>query len=99
MPGSAEISYEWDGVRWQFVDSSHRQLFAINPESYAPQYGGHCAMGVAMGRKAEVDPEAWAIVDGKLYLNYDKATLEEWRRNQAANIAQADRNWPTVKSQ
>jgi hypothetical protein len=98
-PGSADFSYEWDGSKWEFVDDSHRRLFESSPEAYAPQYGGHCAMGVALGRKAEIDPEAWAIVDGKLYLNYDKATRDEWRRNQAANIAQADRNWPTVKGQ
>ena len=50
-------------------------------------------MGVALGNKAEIDPEAWAIVDGKLYLNYDKATRDEWRQHQAANIARADENW------
>jgi YHS domain-containing protein len=42
MPGSADISYEWDGARWQFADAAHRELFESNPDAYAPQYGGYC---------------------------------------------------------
>jgi hypothetical protein len=92
-PGSPDISYEWDGARWQFSDAAHRELFQSNPDAYAPQYGGYCALGMTTGNHGEVDPEVWAIVDGKLYLNYDKAARDEWRQNQAANIAQADRKW------
>ena len=92
-PGSADITYEWDGARWQFADSAHRELFQRDPEAYAPQYGGYCALGMTVGNRGEHQPEVWAIVDGKLYFNYDKAAREEWRQNPAANIAQADRDW------
>jgi len=40
--------------------------------------------------------ETWAIVDGKLYLNADKAGLEEWRKDVAANIAKADQQWANL---
>jgi hypothetical protein len=93
MPGSPDFSHEWDGARWQFADAGHRELFRQDPDAYAPQYGGYCALGVTTGLRGHIDPEAWTIVDGKLYLNFDKAALEEWRQDQAVNIAQADRMW------
>ncbi len=92
-PGSADISYEWEGARWQFASAAHRDLFRRDPDAYAPQYGGYCALGMVGGNHGQVDPEAWTIVDGKLYLAYDRASREEWRKNQAANIAAADRVW------
>jgi hypothetical protein len=49
------------------------------------------------GNRGETNPEVWTIVDGKLYLNYDRAAFEEWRQNQAANIAQADQNWAKTR--
>lgn len=95
-PGSSAISYEWDGAVWQFADAAHRSLFERNPEAYAPQYGGYCALGMITDQRGEIDPDAWAIVDGKLYLTYDKASLAEWRQDQAANIARADREWARI---
>jgi hypothetical protein len=92
-PGSSDIAYEWDGTRWQFADAAHRDLFQRDPEAYAPQYGGYCALGMTAGNRGEPNPEVWAIVDGKLYFNYDEPTQDEWRQNEAANIAQADRVW------
>jgi hypothetical protein len=97
MPGSADITYDWDGARWQFADTTHRDLFQRNPDAYAPQYGGYCALGMTTGNRGEANPEVWAIVDGKLYLNYEKSAQGEWRQNQAAHIAQADQNWAKLK--
>lgn len=93
MPGSADISYDWDGARWQFADAAHRDLFRSDPDAYAPQYGGYCMLGMTVGNRGDIDPEVWTIVDGKLYLTYDQASLDEWRQHQAANIARADRMW------
>lgn len=96
-PGSPDIAYEWDGARWQFADAAHRELFQRDPDAYAPQYGGYCAMGMTTGGRGETDPEVWAIVDGKLYLNFDRAAFQEWRQNQTANIARADFQWAKRK--
>jgi hypothetical protein len=93
MPGSAEITYDWDGARWRFADAAHRELFQGNPDLYAPQYGGYCMLGMAAGNRGDINPEVWAIVDGKLYLTSDQESMDEWRRDQAANIARADQNW------
>ena len=92
-PGSADFAYDWDGTRWQFADAAHRDLFQRDPDAYAPQYGGYCALGMTVGNRGEPNPEVWAIVDGKLYFNYDEPSRQEWRQDTAANIAAADRRW------
>jgi YHS domain len=60
------------GATWYFASAENRDRFAADPERYVPQYGGYCAWAVAHGYTAKIDPEAWKIVDGKLYLNYSK---------------------------
>ena len=49
------------------------------------------------GHKDTVDPEAFTIVNGKLYVNHTKYWTNEWRKNEAENISRADKNWQTVK--
>lgn len=97
--GSSEFEYEWNGATWRFASAEHRDLFAANPEQYAPEYGGYCAWAVSQGYTAPVDPEAWRIVDGKLYLNYDQRIQQRWSQDVEGNIAQADANWPGVLAQ
>ncbi len=98
-PGSAQHEAVWREARWRFASAEHRALFLKQPEAYAPQYGGYCAMGVAFGKKVEIDPEAWTIVDGKLYLNYDEAYREKWRAEKTAMIKAADEKWREVEAQ
>ena len=94
VPGSRNFAHTWLGAKWQFANEKHRDLFASNPISYAPQYGGYCAFGVSFGRRgADIDPKVWQIIDGKLYLNYgpeNKGSAKEL-------IARADANWEKHK--
>ena len=53
------------------------------PERFAPQFGGYCAWAVSRGYTADIDPEAWRIVDGKLYLNYSKRVQKMWEARRA----------------
>jgi YHS domain-containing protein len=99
VPGSAEFTHDWSGATWQFASAENRDAFAVDPAAYAPQYGGFCAWAVSQGYTAAVDPEAWKIVDGKLYLNYDKNIQARWERDIPGNIAKADANWPTVAAE
>ena len=94
--GDKAFAFEWGGATWQFASAGHRDLFAGEPEKYAPQYGGYCAWAVANGDTAGIDPEAWRIVDGKLYLNYDKDIQKKWEADVPGNISKADRNWPEL---
>lgn len=93
-PGEASYTYDWGGATWQFASAEHRDLFANNPNQYAPQYGGFCAWAVSQGYTAPIDPTAWKIVEGKLYLNYDQRIQKRWSQDIPGNIAKADQNWP-----
>jgi len=99
VPGSAEFAYEWSEATWHFASAENRDEFASNPTQYAPQYGGFCAWAVSQGYTAAVDPEAWKIVDGKLYLNYDQKIQDRCAQDIPGNIAKADSNWPAVAEQ
>ena len=98
VQGKSEIEYLWHKLRWRFASPAHRDLFAKEPDPYTPQYDGYCAMGVALdGAKDTVDPEAWTIVDGKLYLTHMSQAMNYWRQKPADYIKQADANWAAVK--
>lgn len=97
-PGQAAHEVVWRDATWRFASAENRALFLKNPERYAPQYGGYCAYGVALGKKFEVDPEAWAIVDGKLYLNSSKGAHQDWLAGKTAMIDAADAKWPEVEA-
>ena len=79
-----------------FASAEHRERFAADPQRYAPQYGGYCAWAVSQGYTASSDPDAWKIVDKKLYLNYSKDVQKTWEQDVPGNITKADTNWPKV---
>jgi YHS domain len=93
VKGSGEFEYVWEDAKWHFASAANRDLFAANPERYAPQYGGYCALGMAAGEFAHVDPEAWAIIDGKLYLNKSTKYLAIWEEAPEAHIWVSEHNW------
>src|SRR5712691_5575664 len=101
VQGKTEFEYLWHKLRWHFANGEHRDLFAKNPDRYTPQYDGYCAMGAAesgeAAHKDTVDPEAWAIVDGKLYLSHMRQGMEAWRQNPAEYIKRGDESWAAVK--
>src|SRR5215813_8567179 len=81
IKGKDEFSHEWMGAKWYFASAANRDEFAKSPEKYAPQFGGYCAWAVGHGYTAGVDPAAWKIVDGKLYLNYSKDVQKMWEQD------------------
>lgn len=96
--GSAAHTFDWDGQVWHFASAANRDAFAANPARYAPQYGANCAWAAAEGYLAPVDPNAWAIVDGKLYLNANRRIQRRWERDIPGFIARADANWPALRN-
>lgn len=94
VKGQKDIKTEWQGVDWYFSTVENQALFESSPEKYAPQFGGFCALGVAKGTLVKIEPEAWDIVEGKLYLNYDLEYRKEWMKNTSSYILQANKNWP-----
>ena len=94
--GSSQFSTEHKGATWRFTSKDHLDKFLANPVDYAPQYGGYCAWAVAHGYTASGDPEVWKIVEGKLYLNYDKSVQAEWEKDIPGYITKGNENWPSV---
>lgn len=95
--GSPDLTASHDGATYRFVDTANRDRFRADPAKYLPAYGGYCAYGVANGYKVKVDPDAFTIVDGTLYLNYDKGVMKKWRADIPAYIAKADANWKSLE--
>lgn len=96
VAGKVDFLYEWSGSRWWFSSQANLDLFKANPEAYAPQYGGFCAYGLSEKKMSPSDPNAWTIVDNKLYLNYDPATKELWSKELSQRIKNADKVWPKI---
>jgi YHS domain-containing protein len=83
------------GSTFWFASEENRKLFTANPEKYAPQFGGYCAFGVARGGyKVSTQPDAFAVVDGKLYLNYNGEVQKLWQKDVPGFIATAEKKWP-----
>jgi YHS domain-containing protein len=96
VEGLPAFAFEWMGAKWLFATAAHRDAFKGAPEKYAPKYGGYCAYAVSQGHVADVDPSAWSIVDGKLYLNYNADVQKKWKADVPGYIVKADKNWPDV---
>ncbi|MFI5295006.1 MAG: YHS domain-containing (seleno)protein [Thermodesulfovibrionales bacterium] len=94
--GSRDFEYVWMGAKWRFSTAGHKDLFIKDPDKYAPKYGGYCAYAVSQGTTADIDPDAWNIVDGRLYINLSKRIKDKWSKDIPGYIKKADEKWPNV---
>jgi len=93
MKGNSEFAFSWHDAQWLFANARHREIFASDPERYAPQFGGFCSNGLSKGKVVAADPEQWTIVDGKLYIKFSRAARDNWRQDKAVKIMKAKENW------
>ena len=98
VQGKREFTAHHQGATYRFASAANRDAFLAGPAKYAPQYGGYCAYGMASGYKAPIEPDAWTIVDGRLYLNYNQSVRSRWSSDIPGFVRKADANWPTVRS-
>ena len=96
VTGAAAFVATHQGATFRFASASNRDAFVAQPARFLPQYGGYCAMGVAVGRKFDIDPTAFRVVDGKLYQNKDAATQRMWLRDVPGHIVKGDAQWDAV---
>jgi YHS domain-containing protein len=99
VQGSAQFSASSNGATYWFADAANLQRFQADPARYEPQYGGFCAYGVAQGAKPDIDPKAFEIVDGKLYLNLSPDVQRRWQADISGHISRANKNWVALKDQ
>jgi len=97
IKGKKDLSVAADGVIYYFSIPQNKEEFKKDYTKYEPQYGGWCAYAMGNdGTKVEVDPETFKIVDGKLYLFYNRFfnnTLKSWNKNETHLKMNADANW------
>ena len=96
VKGNPDLTLDWMGATWSFASPENKNLFEEDPGKYAPQYGGYCAYGVSKGGLYKIDPEAWTIVQGKLYLNYSLKIQSDWSVDIPGFIEKADAKWPEL---
>lgn len=94
--GRADFSLDYKNAIWRFDTQANLDLFRVNPEAFAPQYGGYCAWAVAMGKLAPGRPDHWHVVNGKLYLNYSTRVKKRWDALRREFIRDANDNWPEL---
>ena len=98
--GTTEHEHSWQGANWRFSSKANKNLFIAEPERYAPQYGGFCAVCLALdGELTDANPKAWTIVDGKLYLNYSMQQRTQWRIKSSIYVKYGDDEWIKVTAQ
>jgi len=99
--GSKSWKAEWKGTTWLFTNEADRDLFAANPESYAPAYNGFCANALSLGKGLlKTDGTHWQIFDGQLYTFYAAPGRVRWLAGdfREYKIA-ADKAWDEIISQ
>lgn len=99
VKGSDEFTHQWQGATWKFSSEYNKQRFVLNPEQYAPQYGGYCAFAVGSGRKGfttSIRPDSWTILNNKLYLNHNRSSYKLFTKKLESRIKKADSHWPEV---
>ena len=96
VKGSKQFSLKHAGAEWRFSSAENMATFKANPAKYTPAYGGYCAYGVAQGYLVKIEPHAWSIKNGRLYLNYDRSVQRRWSKKPSSYIVTANKKWPRL---
>lgn len=95
--GLADYTATSDGAIYRFASAAARDAFVANPETYKPGFGGFCAVGAALGKKLDGDPEIFRIHEGKLYVFVSEKAVAVWDEDPAGTLAKAEANWPQIR--
>jgi YHS domain-containing protein len=96
--GSADYATSYDDATYWFKTPEHRATFVADPDHYAPQFQGFCAVTLSRGARLEADPDAWVIADGKLYVFGAKEAVPMFQAQTASVIEKATENWVTLRN-
>jgi YHS domain-containing protein len=99
VPGNPAIKSEYKGATYLFASQADKADFDKDPGKYEPQYGGFCANSMAHGRRSDINPKAFRVYRGKLYVCSSQRALTEFSANIDPNISKADQNWLKIGAQ
>jgi len=91
--GNPLITSTYNGATYLFASRKDKAEFDKSPAKFEPQYGGYCAYSMSKGERHDIDPTAFRIYKGKLYVCGSPEQLREFSTNMNANISKADQNW------
>lgn len=97
-PVKGDKSYQvvYKNADWYFSSKANQNAFNNDPERYTPQFGGYCAFSVAQGKIVKGDATLWAMVNDKLYINFNKGIHRLWLKRPQTLIEKAHGQWPTI---
>lgn len=98
VKGSGVHAATHGGAVYWFSSAENLKTFKANPAKYVPAYGGFCAYGVAQGAKVPIDPTAFKVVNGKLYLNVTHNIQKRWEKDIPGYIKTANQKWKSLGS-
>lgn len=96
VEGKEKFTAVHNDAIFRFSSAANRDTFSANPSKYAPQFGGFCAYGAALGKKFEIDGKAFEVVAGKLYVNKNLDVYEVWVEDKFDNIDEANKQWTSI---
>lgn len=100
VKGRKDLAVYHQGVTYYFSSTENKEEFKKAPSKYEPEYGGWCAYAMgAKGEKVSIDPETFKILNGHLYLFYNRYftnTLKSWNKDEASLKLKADASWQKI---
>lgn len=98
VKGDPEITAKYQGATYEFASKENKALFEKEPAKYAPQFGGFCAFATSEENlKVDVDPHAFLVKDGKLFVNFNEDARDTFAKNYEQDIVKGHQNWPHVR--
>jgi YHS domain-containing protein len=94
VQGDPKFNATYKGATYYFTSEANQKLFKENPAKYAPQYGGYCAMAVAMGKLEDADPKMFTIHNNKLLVQHNEKAHQMFMSNPDGFHQKADQQWP-----
>ena len=91
--GEPSLTVAHDGGIYHFASEDNKTQFEANPALYLPQYGGFCAMGVCQGKRIDIDPTAFVVVDNKLFVFATTDDKTTWEADKTNHTKTADGQW------
>jgi len=97
VKGDPQFTSSYGGAVYHFRSNDDKLAFEKDPAKYAPQYGGYCAMAMAMGKQEDADPNFFLVHDGKLLLQRNEKAHMMFVKDPAGNHKKADEQWKKMQ--
>ena len=91
--GSPFITSTYKGATYLFASREDKADFDKSPAKFEPQYGGYCAYSMSKNVRHDIDPKAFHIYKGKLYVCETPDQMKKFSANIDGNTSKADQNW------